>query len=375
MKILIDARLYGLENAGLGRYVMNLTRELVKLDHTNQYIVLLRKKYFNQLNYPENFQKVEADYRHYSLEEQISLPRLIKKLEPDLVHFPHFNVPFTFSGKFVVTIHDMVMHWQRGREATTQPLPVYFAKRLGYKAIFKHAVEKSSKIIVPSKAVKSEVAQYYKVDQEKIGVVYEGVEKMPMKTKNDKSLIQKFGLNEKYFIYTGNAYPHKNLERAIEAIVRLNQHSRVDFAIVCSRSIFTKRLAKIIGKKRASGFVKLLGFVPDDELAVLYKHSVGFVYPSLYEGFGLPALEAISAGSVALVSDIPVFREIYEENALYFDPYRVEQILSAMVKILSMGQKEREKFINRGQRFIKRYSWSKMAKETVKIYKKVLSED
>src|SRR3990167_9619406 len=101
MRIVIDARLYGLENAGLGRYTMNLVQELAKLDKENEYVVLLRKKYFNELKLPRNWQKIEADFRHYSLTEQLKLPKMIKNIKPDLVHFPHFNIPLFFRGKYV----------------------------------------------------------------------------------------------------------------------------------------------------------------------------------------------------------------------------------------------------------------------------------
>ncbi len=175
MKILIDARLYGLENAGLGRYAINLIEELQKLKDNNKYIVLLRKKYFNRLNFKNNnWSKVLADVKHYSLKEQIILPAIIRKIKPDLVHFLHFNVPVFYQGKYVVTIHDLLMHKQKGLEATTLTPSRYFLKRLGYKFVFAKAVKKALKIIVPSQAVKDEVCYYYSIDPDKVVVTYEG---------------------------------------------------------------------------------------------------------------------------------------------------------------------------------------------------------
>ena len=175
MRIVIDARLYGLENAGLGRYTINLINELQKLDDKNEYFILLRKKYFNQLNFSPNWKKVLADINHYSLEEQTKLPKIIKDLKPDLIHFLHFNVPLFYKGKFVVTIHDLLMHKQRGLEATTLTPSRYLLKRLGYKFIFGNAVKKAVKVIVPSQAVKDEVCYYYKLNTEKVIVTYEGI--------------------------------------------------------------------------------------------------------------------------------------------------------------------------------------------------------
>lgn len=174
MKILLDARLYGLENAGLGRYVMSLLAELGEIDNKNNYIILLRKKYFKSLNLPKNFIKIQFDYRHYSFMEQILLPVIIKRNNPDVVHFPHFNIPIFYFGKFIVTIHDMLMHKQKGIEATTLSPFNYYIKRLAYKFTFGLAVKRSSRIIVPSNAVKDDIASYYKVDENKMEVIYEG---------------------------------------------------------------------------------------------------------------------------------------------------------------------------------------------------------
>lgn len=173
-----------------------------------------------------------------------------------------------------------------------------------------------------------------------------------------------------YFIYAGNAYPHKNLKKLIEALITLNEISPVKASLVIasSRSVFTQRLEKIIQDRKAEKFVRLLGFVEDDDLTALYRGSVGFVFPSLSEGFGLPGLEAMAAGTLALVSEIPVFREVYQDAAIYFNPLDSSSIAKAMRDVLEMDGQKRQKLIAYGQNFVKRYSWSKMAQETLKIY-------
>lgn len=368
MRIIIDARFYGLENAGLGRYSMKLVDKIAKIDRNYDYILLLKKKYFDSLNYPSNFEKVLADFQHYSFSEQTKLPHLIKSLKPDLVHFLHFNVPIFYRGDFVVTIHDLLMHWQKGRDATTLPAPIYFTKRLAYKSVFRKAVLGSKKIIVPSQAVKKEVIVYYKINPEKVDVTYEGVDKLVASNLGSTNLFKKYKLVKPYFIYTGNAYPHKNLERAIKALVQLNKSVKVSFAIVSSRNVFTTRLEKIVRENKAHKFVKLLGFVPDDELSILYKYSTAFVYPSLSEGFGLPGLEAMASGTISLVSDIPVFREIYQDNAMYFDPYSVDSIVSALTKVLTLTKRGRHRLVLASRKFVERYSWTKMAEQTLEVY-------
>lgn len=370
MKIAIDARLWGLENAGLGRYTINLIQSLAELDHKNEYFILLRKKYYKELSFPKNFIKVEADYQHYSLAEQYRLSRLLKKLNPDLVHFLHFNVPVPFKGKFVVTLHDLIMHLSRGRKSTTQPSIKYQVKRLGYKLVFKHAVNGSTKIIVPSNFVASELVKFYKTPKAKIKVIYEGVEKKT-KTPNIRSeVLSKYEIDKPYFIYAGNAYPHKNLERAIEAVIQLNNEiaSPVLLVIVCSRNVFTKRLEKYIAKNDAGKHIKLLGFVPDTDLDLLYKNSVSFLYPSIYEGFGLPGLEALENGTLVICSDIPVFREIYKDAVSYFNPFDFTSISKAMKKVLEIDKKERKIIIDKGYLQTEKYSWERMATQTLAVY-------
>lgn len=173
-----------------------------------------------------------------------------------------------------------------------------------------------------------------------------------------------------YFLYVGNAYPHKNLTRLIQAIVFLDKktNTKTELKIASSRNIFTQRLENEIDNQNASNFVILLGSVDDTKLADLYKNAKGFIFPSLSEGFGLPGVEAMKAGTLILASDIPVFKEIYEDNAIYFDPNDFTSIEAAMEEVLSMSASMRLTRIKKAKDFVKRYSWAKMAKETLKIY-------
>lgn len=365
MKILIDGRFYGLENAGIGRYAINLVSELTKIDTKNKYAILLKKKYFDILRLPNNWIKVLADIGHYTFEEQIKLPGIIKSQNPDLVHFLHFNVPIFYRGRYVVTIHDLLMHSQKGLVATTLSAPIYMIKRLGYRTAFDSAVKNSASIIVPSRSVKDDVVNFYKISPEKVIVTYEGFD-----TKiSDKKGVE---VQKPYFFYAGNAYPHKNLANLINAIKLLNikYNQNVNLAISSARNIFTQRLQKLIYRLGVEKNVNLLGFVPDNNLGYLYKNSEAFIFPSLSEGFGLPGLEAMSSGSLLIASDIKVFREVYGDNAIYLDSKNADSIAKTMLRVLKMGSSEKKQRIKSAQKFVKRYSWAKMARETLKIYKK-----
>ena len=369
MKIVIDARMYGIEHTGIGRYVMELTQNLAKIDKKNDYTLILRNSYFKRLSLPINFKKIKGDFRQYSFSEQISLPKILKDENPDLVHFPHFNVPILYRGNYVVTIHDLLMHKQKGFEATTLTPIVYLIKRLGYRAVFDRAVKKPVKIIVPSESVKKELVDYYSLDPDKVSVTFEGV--------SDLSgggavtpLLKKYGIETPYFIYTGNAYPHKNLKRLIEATISLNTERRIKahLVIVSARNFFVKKLEKLISEMGAGAFVKVLGFLPDKEVGTLYRHSAAFVFPTLSEGFGIPGLDAMEVGTLVLASEILVLKEVYKEHAIYFNPFDFSSIARTMELALEIGAEAREERIAKARDFVKRYSWNKMAQETLKIY-------
>ncbi len=378
MKILIDARWYGLENAGIGRYTMALVDELAKIDDKNQYTLLLKEKYFNSLKLPKTWKKVRAEYKHYTFMEQIRLPITIYNEKPDLCHFPHFNVPILYFGKYVVTLHDMEMHKFKGVETTTLPTPYYQIRRMGYKIAFRNAVTRSKRIFVPSNEVRKDISSYYKTDQNKFVVTYEGVDGRFLKKDTDeriKEVLLKFGLITKgYFFYNGNAYPHKNLNKVIKSIYLLNKEvdKKVLFVVASSRSVFIERLREYVNKEGFGQYVKLLGFVTDEELRILHRKSKAFVYASLMEGFGLQGLEAMASGTLLAASNIPVFKEIYSDGATYFDPNKPELIKNALVKIIKTKKEERIRKIKRNKKFVKKYSWQKMAKETLKTYEDIL---
>jgi len=370
MKILIDGRMYGLEHAGIGRYVEQLVKNLTILDTKNDYVILLRKRYFDILKFPKNWKKVLANISHYSFLEQIQLPIIIYKERADLVHFPHFNIPILYFGKFVVTIHDLIKHTSKGKETTTRDPWLYWFKYLGYKLVFNQAIKRASKIIVPSEFVKEDLVKTYGLLKDKVVVTYEGVEDKLKETRQNAKILEKYGIKNPFVIYTGSLYPHKNVERLVEAVVHLNNiyHLSISLVVVCARNVFYERFKQKIREMKAENFVNLVGFVPDEDLAVLYNEAEAFVFPTLSEGFGLPGLEAMSSGCPVICSDIPVLREIYNDAAVYFDPLNVKEIAGRIKELMAFGSEEKKKLANKGFKQAKKYSWEKMAKETISVY-------
>lgn len=363
MKIAIDARFYGTENGGLGRYTMNLLHELEKLNEKNTYVLLLSEKYYKNLQVPKNFEKVLVHSRHYSFSEQFELLKVLRKENPDLTHFLHFNVPFFYNKPYVVTIHDLLMHTGIGKEASTLPGWKYVIKRLGYRIIFDHAVHNSKYIISPSQFVKKQIVKTYGVLEQQISVMYEGV---------SLESTQSIHKPENYFLYVGNAYPHKNIKTLLRAIELLNENSKkiCKVILVTPRDVFTKRLKSQIAEMGVSKFVELKSGVDDTQLKDLYSHALAFVYPSFSEGFGLPGLEAMHCKTRVVASSIEVFHEIYKTHVEYFDPSSSEELTFALQKIVDEKTEVRSKKLANAYQFAKTYSWEKMARATLALYEK-----
>jgi len=361
----------------LGRYTINLIHNLQLIDDKNEYFIILRDKYFNSLKWSKNFHPVLLDCRHYSLCEQKNMPITLETIKPNFVHYLHFNIPVFSKQKFVVTIHDLLMHKNKGPKYTTLNRLSYYLKRAGYKYIFNKAVDKSYKIITPSSFVKKDLLDnYHYLKKDKIQVIHEGFSYSNGMSGNDNSdILKKNKITKPYFLYVGNAYPHKNLFKAIEAVNKYNSYSsnKVQFVIVSPRDFFTKKISKYLKEESLYNQVKLVGYVSDKNLGFLYKNSLALLFPSLSEGFGLPGLEAMADSTLVAASNIDIFREIYSNNALYFDPGSVDDIVKVLGEIISMPIQKRMKRIQLAKKYISRYSWKKMAQQTLKIYESCYS--
>jgi glycosyltransferase involved in cell wall biosynthesis len=232
MKIGIDARFYGPIGKGLGRYTQKLIENLEKFDNENSYFIFLKKENFDEyVPKKPNFKKVLADFRWYTFSEQIKFPILIRKYNLDLMHFPHFNVPILYSGKFIVTIHDLILlHFPTIRSSTLSPF-VFKIKFLAYRIVIRLAISRSEKIIAVSNFTKNDILKNYSdINSEKIEVTYEACEDFCMLSPNkDEEIISKYGIRKPYIMYVGNAYPHKNLEKLILVFKNIKKQK-----IICS---------------------------------------------------------------------------------------------------------------------------------------------
>ncbi|MDQ1284268.1 MAG: hypothetical protein QG620_616 [Patescibacteria group bacterium] len=373
MIIGIDARFYGPIGKGLGRYTQKLIENLEKVDDTNEYFIFLRKQNFGDyIPKNKNFKKVLADYHWYTWQEQLFFPRLLKKCNLNLVHFPHFNVPLFYRGKFIVTIHDLILiHFPTVRSSTLSPV-LYRLKFLAYKIVIKSAIRRSNRVIAVSKFTKKDILENYpEAPNEKVIVTYEACEDYCMLSpEKDREILLKYGIIKPYILYVGNAYPHKNLERLVLAFKEA-QKSNNDLKLVLVGRIdyFYARLKEFAEKKKVPGVI-FAGYVPDYELDTIFHNSLAYIFPSLYEGFGLPPLEAMAKGTPVFSSDHPCMKEVLGDSAYYFDAKDTNAIVET-IKLILKGGRLREELIKKGYEKIREYSWKKMAEMTLRAYKNV----
>jgi len=389
-KIGIDARMYAVAG-GIGRYTRELIKGLEKFDQQNsskasadrQYVIFLDKKGFREyIPKNKNFKKVLTDVKWYSLAEQIKMPKIWKKENLDLIHFTHFNKSIFYRRPYIVTIHDLTYTQQRKLRISKLPLIIYELKYCFYERLIKDTIIHAQKIIVPTNYSKKDVVETYGIDPAKIVVTYESAgEGFSPDKKPDvfKKIIKKFSIKAPYFIYVGNAAPHKNLKILVESFIKLLSFlkatsSKVDVQLVLvgKKDKFYQELEEWIGMQDIEQEkIILTGMVDDEELQVLLSNAYTFIFPSLAEGFGIPPLEAMASGIPVLVSNATCLPEVCEDAALYFNPLSIDDIAEKMRKIIE-DKKLREDLINRGLKHVKKFSWDKMAKETLTVYKDVL---
>lgn len=360
-KVVIDSRLTGRKNAGIGRYIENLISALMKSKDDRQTFFLV---------------EIRPSIRHYSFSEQLLMPSILSKTHPDLVHVPHFNVPLQYNDPFVVTIHDLLWHDQVGTNVTTLPAWLYGVKYLGYRLVMNHAISDSKAIIVPSHWVEKKILERFPNAAGKIHVIYEGVSDAYAETfkgsalpQQGRALLDRYGLKQNQFlIYTGSLYPHKNVDLVLNVLKHCNG---LKFVVACARNVFWEKFREKVKRLGLEEKVVLAGFVPDEELVKLYHHALAFVFPSFSEGFGLPGLEAMASGCPVLSSTAGALPEIYADAAEYFDPKSERQLMDGIEKMM-VDKKYKEGLIKKGKERAKQFTWEKCAEETCAVYENCL---
>lgn len=372
MKIGIDARLWN--ETGVGRYVRNLVQELAHLDTKNDYVLFVLPKDVNKiqsldfLSHKKKWKLVAADSKWHSIKEQFYFLSVINKEQLDLMHFTYFSVPIFYTKPFIVTIHDLIpYHFPTGK-ASTLPEPLYEFKQQGYRLVIHTAASRAQKIIVPLNTTKEDVVKTLNISASRVEVTPEGVDMSLLTNTKPTKMIDEFVSRYKYFLYVGNAYPHKNIERLINSFIQLKEEYEtvnLRLVIIGKDDAFISRVKKQVKKEEDIVFFHEIS---DGDLSYLYHHAIALIAPSLLEGFGLTPLEAIANDCPVILSDIPAFNEVYGHVGFYFDPYDEKALLKKMIEVYNLDPIKRKEKIIAGKKQLKEYSWKEMAKKTLEIY-------
>lgn len=376
MRIGIDARFYGGEQSkGLGRYTQKLIEHLLQLTTEHTFVIFLQEEAFHQWEHTqENVEVVLAPYQWYSMTEQLYMPLKIKQHNVDFMHFPHFNVPIFYNGPFIVTIHDLIISRFPTERATTLGPMMYKFKQFAYNRVIQHAARRAKKIITVSEYSKQDIMDFFKLPAEHIEVTYEAVDGFvtPPETKN---ILERYGIHQPYLLYVGNAYPHKNLETLLKVMAKLKKEKKLfcNLVLVGKSDYFYLRLQQQAWALDVEDCVQFVGFVPDAELAALYQGALVYLFPSKYEGFGLPPLEAMYYGTPVISSNTSCLPEILGEAALYFNFQDVDGIIQQVLR-LQADQNLRSVLVEKGYEQVKQYNWRTMAKSTLRIYESTFAK-
>jgi len=370
VKIAIDARKW--RDYGIGTYVRNVVRHLARLDHETTYLL-----FCNPADEPvlrdlaENFVPVVDAASGYGLREHVSIPLKLRRLRAELLHSPHYVRPLLCTVPSVVTIHDCI-HLL---------FPQYLPNRMAYRYarfVMGSAIRNSALVFTVSEASRADILRFYPAtDPQKVHVVPNAIDAELLEDPGPEErerVRERYQIRGRFVLFAGNVKPHKNLERLIRAFARVRQQEgNEDLRLVVigddvSRYASLRRTADESGVRQD---VRFFGFVPHQTLAALYRMATLFAFPSLYEGFGLPPLEAMACGTPVVTSRISSLPEVVGDGALLVDPYSEEEIAQAIARVLD-DEDLRQRLVERGLERAASYSWERSVRQIHAGYMKAL---
>ncbi|MFH1077830.1 MAG: glycosyltransferase family 1 protein [Patescibacteria group bacterium] len=366
MRIGIDARMMTPKaTRGIGRYVEELVRALLAVAPEHRYVLVTRRPIHPFSAHP-SVETVVADVPWYGLAEQTRMPFVLASLKADVVHVPHWNVPVAYGGPLVITIHDLLLrHEPMSARISTRHPAIASVKRFGYRMALATAIRHAKKILVPTRFTADDLTRLYPKAAGKVVVTGEGMGRRNMFPPNPP----RQPASSNYLLYVGSAYPHKGLDLLIEAWPRLElEHPDLHLKIAGSEDVFMRRMRDTVRDAKLSR-VEFLGYVRDEELLKLYREALALVFPSRFEGFGLPPLEAIQAGCPVVCSDAAALPEVLgNDGAFFFPSGSKDGILRAIETVLQDPEAARRKAAAALPELRRRHDWSLAAECTLEAY-------
>jgi len=358
--------------AGAERYTRNIIYHLVRLDGDHQYHLILSR--INQSLYrPDqgNFQETVVDVNtRYKLlrilSEQVYLPRLLKRRSVDLLFSPCNIGPRILSVPMVVTLFDL--HWLFFPELFSRIRLAYLRRALTWSA------RKAEAVLTISENSKKDLVTLLGIPEERITVTYPGLDPIFEKAPSPEehaALRKTFGLGDKFILFVGQLHRRKNALGLIRAFQLLKEQGPLEHQLVLAggEGDGSTEIRDYI-RQQPRGEIIVTGCIPDEAIRTLYHQAACLVYPSLYEGFGLPVLEAMACGCPVITSNVSSLPEVAGEAALLIDPYRIETIAAAMNSLLTNPDLS-QSLIQKGYKQARRFTWEAAARKTLEVFEKV----
>src|SRR3984893_14414742 len=374
MRVAIDIRRAG--DFGIGTYIRNIINQFARTDGETEYLLIGQHRHLVQLDsLPENFRLLEYTSMPGSFHTHMHLPFLLRKHGVDILHMPWFYAPAVVPTRLVMTVHDLtdVLAPPVGATPLVQAGRLYFARR---------ALARANRILAVSHSSKRELSRVFGVPEGKIEVVYNALDERflrePMPEGADR-ILERHAVMDPFVLYAGNIKPQKNLPRLIEAFAvakgELRDHpvfSNLKLLLIGDSAEEHSDLRRAVLRSRLQGEVRFLGFVPHSVLRVFSSRASAFLFPSLYEGFGLPPLEAMAHGAPVLTSSASSLPEVFGQAALMVNPENIFEIARGIKQILTEDDL-RETLVRRGYELVQKYSWERSAEQVREVYRSVVA--
>jgi glycosyltransferase involved in cell wall biosynthesis len=372
MRIAIDIR--KINEFGIGTYIWNLVRNLAAIDGQNEYLLIGSTRNFHELgpltpNFKHLYQADEdTPWRHH-----IAIPIAVRRQNVDIVHVPHHEAPLFSPSKLVVTVHDCV-HLLFPHEDSSK-----FRNYRSYLQT-KRVVESARHVLAVSKSTKEDLINIFETPESKISVVHNALDERFAIThtpEERKHVLERYQLKDPFVLYSGKIRPHKNLHRLIEAFAVLKselsedeRYKNLKLIIIGDELSKHQYLRLTVIRSGAQQDVRFFGFVPYPILRVFYQSATLFAFPSLYEGFGLPPLEAMASRTPVIASNTSSLPEVLDDAAVLVNPENVFDIARGM-KLILFDEVLRQKLVQKGVEQVAKFSWRVAAQKVLQTYELV----
>ncbi|MGA8150526.1 MAG: glycosyltransferase family 1 protein [Terriglobales bacterium] len=374
MKVAIDIR--RMTEFGVGTYTRNVVRALARLDHSNHYFLIGPPQKVSEIGpLPPSFKTVPLLDDGTTAKGYIEFRAILKRLDCDLVHIPHlFWMPRSLPCPYVVTVHDVLDHMYRARDRSSLRRSLHFH-------LTRRVLKGAGRILAVSKFTKNEIEKLFGIRGSLIEVVYNAIDERFLHghaSENDRQILaERYLVTYPFLLYAGRISPHKNLVRIIEAFSALKSELEKegkfpDLKLIIIGDELSKHpdLRRTVIRSGVHNDVRFMGFVPIEMLRVFYDAAKIFVFPSLYEGFGLPPLEAMAHGTPVVTSNTSSLPEVVGNAAVLVNPENVFEIMRALQRVL-LDQSIRDRIKQRSYEQTKKFSWDKSAQRILEVYQEV----